>query len=459
MHSLPLFLDPSSVRCVVVGGGEVATRKLRTLLDAGVNCRVVARVLHHELAQLVEEHSLDCERRPFRADDLEHVNLVIAATDDKEANLEIHRLAIEAGVWINAVDDLDHSSAIFPSIINRDPVTVAISTAGHSPTLARRLRARVETILSSGLGRLALYMGERRSGVGKELSDPRSRRDFWDSVLDGPIPDLVEAGRIREADEVLEDSMRGIRGSSRRGLVSLVGAGPGDPDLLTLKALECLQRADVVYYDNLISDQVLDRIRRDAKRVYVGKRRGVEGKIQQVINEMLVHDALAGLRVVRLKGGDPLIFGRGGEELEALKSADIEFEVVPGITAASGSAAIAGVPLTHRDVAHSVRFITAQVSAMGSDIDWEALVGERQTLVVYMGLSELAVVTQKLFEHGMDELTPVAVVSRASYHDQKVVTGTLSNIVGRVESNDVSGPTTIIVGRVVALSRSPSKDS
>ena len=459
MHSLPLFLDPASVRCVVVGGGEVATRKLRMLVDAGVDCRVVAPVLHHELAQLVDEHSLDCERRPFKADDLNHVNLVIAATDDKDVNLEVHRLATEAGVWINAVDDAKHSSVIFPSIVNRDPVTVAISTAGHSPTLARRLRARVETILSSGIGRLALYLGERRPSVTKELADTALRRDFWDSVLDGSVPDLVEAGRIQEADEVFEDSMRGIRGSPRQGLVSLVGAGPGDPDLLTLKALECLQRVDVVYYDNLISDAVLDRIRRDAKRVYVGKRRGIEGMAQQVINQMLISDAQAGLRVVRLKGGDPLVFGRGGEELDALKSAHINFEVVPGITAASGCAAFAGIPLTHRDVAHSVRFITAQVSTMSSDIDWAELAGEQQTLVVYMGLSELAAITRKLVEHGMDETLPVAVVSRASYQDQAVVTGTLNNILDRVESSSVSGPTTIIVGRVVAFANDLPKDS
>ena len=285
------------------------------------------------------------------------------------------------------------------------------------------------------------------------------QRDFWDSVLDGSVPDLVEAGRIQEADEVFEDSMRGIRGSPRHGLVSLVGGGPGDPDLLTLKALECLQRVDVVYYDNLISDAVLDRIRRDAKRVYVGKRRGIEGMAQQVINQMLISDAQAGLRVVRLKGGDPLVFGRGGEELDALKSAHINFEVVPGITAASGSAAFAGIPLTHRDVAHSVRFITAQVSTMSSDIDWAELAGEQQTLVVYMGLSELAAITRKLVEHGMDETLPVAVVSRASYQDQTVVTGTLNNIVDRVESNSVTGPTTIIVGRVVAFAKDWSKDS
>ena len=255
MHSLPLFLDPASVRCVVVGGGEVATRKLRMLVDAGVDCRVVAPVLHHELAQLVDEHSLDCERRPFKADDLNHVNLVIAATDDKDVNLEVHRLATEAGVWINAVDDAKHSSVIFPSIVNRDPVTVAISTAGHSPTLARRLRARVETILSSGIGRLALYLGERRPSVKKELADTALQRDFWDSVLDGSVPDLVEAGRIQEADEVFEDSMRGIRGSRRQGLVSLVGAGRGEPELLAMKGLESLQRHQSLAECRLSPDQ------------------------------------------------------------------------------------------------------------------------------------------------------------------------------------------------------------
>ncbi|SVB13907.1 uncharacterized protein METZ01_LOCUS166761, partial [marine metagenome] len=251
VHSLPLFLDPASVRCLIVGGGEVALRKVRTLLDAGVECRVVAPTIQKELAELLDEHSLMSELRPFEASDLDGTNLVIAATEDSEANLEIHRLATEVGIWINAVDDANHSSAIFPSIVNRDPVTVAISTAGHSPTLARRLRARIETFLPSSMGRLALYLGERRSSVKRELADPGSRRDFWDSVLDGSIPDLVEAGRIKEADEVFEISLHGAQVSERKGLVSLVGAGPGNPDLLTLKALECLQRADVVYYDNL----------------------------------------------------------------------------------------------------------------------------------------------------------------------------------------------------------------
>ena len=302
MHSLPLFLDPSSVRCLVVGGGEVALRKVRTLLEAGVECHVVAPTIQKDLAELLDDHSLMSELRPFEASDLDGTNLVIAATEDSEANLEIHRLATEVGIWINAVDDVNHSSAIFPSIVNRDPVTVAISTAGHSPTLARRLRARIETFLPSSMGRLALYLGERRSSVKRELADPGSRRDFWDSVLDGSIPDLVGAGRIKEADEVFEISLHGAQVSERKGLVSLVGAGPGNPDLLTLKALECMQRADVVYYDNLISDEVLDRLRRDAKRVYVGKRRHVNGTVQGVINEMLIRDAQDGFRVVRLKG-------------------------------------------------------------------------------------------------------------------------------------------------------------
>ena len=459
MHNLPLFLDPASVCCLIVGGGEVATRKLKTLLDAGVECRVIAPVMHKELAQLVDDHSLAYERRPFEVSDLDRVNLVITATDDEEVNREVHRLAIERGIWINAVDDVDHSTAIFPSIVNRDPVTVAISTAGYSPTLARRLRARIETILSSSVGRLAVYMGERRATVKRELTEPSARRVFWDGVLDGSIPDLVGAGRLDEADEIFEISMREAHVSERRGLVSLVGAGPGNPDLLTLKALQCLQRADVIYYDNLISEDVLDRIRRDARRVYVGKRRGVEGMAQSLINEMLISDAQDGLQVVRLKGGDPLIFGRGGEELKALKFAGINYEVVPGVTAALGSAAVAGIPLTHRDYAQSVRFITARFSADNREIDWTELAGEKQTLVVYMGLAELPALARKLLKNGMEEATPVAVVARASHPDQKVVTGTLREIVDKVKSEEISGPTTIIVGQVVTVGTVWPKDN
>ena len=459
MHSLPLFLDPASVHCLIVGGGEVAMRKLTTLLDAAVDCRVVAPTLTAGMAELVTNRSLAHECRGFEAGDLNGMNLVIAATDDEATNREVHRLATEAGVWINAVDDLGNSTAIFPSIVNRDPVTVAISTAGHSPTLARRIRAQIETVLSGGIGRLALYLGERRAGARERIGDPSARRHFWDAILDGSIPDLVGVGRMDEADEAFEMSIHQAQALELEGLVSLVGAGPGDPDLLTLKALERLQRTDVVYYDNLVSKEVLDRIRRDAKRVHVGKRRGVEGTGQDVINEMLIRDAQDGLRVVRLKGGDPLVFGRGGEEVEALKSAGINFEVIPGITAALGSAAVARIPLTHRDSAQSVRFITAQLSTEHNDIEWAELAREKQTLVIYMGLAELPVLTQKLIEHGMDKATPVAVVSRASYPDQTVVKGTLGDIANRVKSEEVSGPTTIILGQVAAIGNVISRDS
>ena len=360
MDTLPLFLHLGDQRCVVVGGGAVAARKVELLARTGARITVVAPDIAPAITTLAEGGAIAVERRRFEDDDVRGALLVVAATGDRQVNRAVHAVCRARGVLINTVDDPALCTASFPSIVDRGPVTVAVSTGGMAPAFARHLRERLEAFLPAGLGRLATFLGGRRANINRGVSDSRARRRLWDRVLDGPIPGLVEAGAEDDALAVLERLVRDP--GEVAGFVSLVGAGPGDPDLLTIKALRVLQRADLVYYDNLVSEGVLDRCRRDAERIYVGKRRAYRGRRQAEINELLVASARDGHRVVRLKGGDPFVFGRGGEEIETLRDQGVPFEVVPGITAALGCAAYAGIPLTHRDWAQSVRFVTGHMS-------------------------------------------------------------------------------------------------
>ena len=448
MKRLPLFVDLSGQPCLVIGGGDVAARKIGTLIDAGARVTVVARVLGDAVAELVERHGLEVSLRPFEPADVQGRLLVIAATGDASVNREAFAACAERRVLVNTVDDAALSTAIFPSIVDRGPVTVAVSTGGASPTLARRIREQIETLLPAATGRLAEFLGRRRARVRELVPDIDSRRRLWDNVLDGNVPAHVASGDERAADVELE---RLAAGGAPSGFVSLVGAGPGDPDLLTLKALRALQRADVIYYDNLVSPAVLDLSRRDAKRVYVGKRRAFAGTRQADINALLLADAQHGLRVARLKGGDPFIFGRGGEEIETLRRHGIDFEVVPGITAALGCAAYAGIPLTHRNWAQSVRFVTGHLRNDVVNLDWPELAKPDQTLVVYMGLVGLRQLTARLIEHGMAPETPSATISRGTLEDQAVVAAPISRLAQAVEEADLPGPTTTIIGRVVDL--------
>lgn len=448
MNRLPLFLDLADQPCLVIGGGNVAARKIRSLLDAGARVTVVAPILADTTAELAKRQDLDVARREFKETDVRGQLLVIAATGDADVNRRAFAVCRERRVLINTVDDAALSTAIFPSIVDRAPVTVAVSTAGASPTLARRIREQIEALLPAATGRLAEFLGGRRGRVRTAVPDIDARRRLWDNVLDGNVPAHIAAGDEEAADAELD---RLVSGGAPEGFVSLVGAGPGDPDLLTLKALRALQRADVIYYDNLVSPAVLELTRRDAKRVYVGKRRAFAGTRQADINARLLADAQRGLRVARLKGGDPFIFGRGGEEIETLRQHGIDFEVIPGITAALGCAAYAGIPLTHRDWAQSVRFVTGHLRDDVVNLDWPELAKPDQTLVVYMGLAGLRVLTARLIEHGMDPDTPSATISRGTLEDQAVVAAPISGLAHAVEEADVPGPTTTIIGRVVDL--------
>ncbi len=449
MDTLPLFLHLDDQRCVVVGGGAVAARKVETLVRAGARLTVVAPDIDPAIAALAEAGAIGVERRRFADDDVRDALLVVAATGHREVNRAVHAACRTRGVLINTVDDPALCTASFPSIVDRSPVTVAVSTGGAAPAFARHLRERLEAFLPSGLGRLATFLGGRRADINEAVADGHARRRLWDRILDGPIPGLVQTGAEDAAEKVLDRLVHDPGAAT--GFVSLVGAGPGDPDLLTIKALRVLQRADLVYYDNLVSDGVLDRCRRDAERIYVGKRRAYRGRRQAEINELLVTAARDGHRVVRLKGGDPFVFGRGGEEIETLREQGIPFEVVPGITAALGCAAYAGIPLTHRDWAQSVRFVTGHVSGGEVNLDWPELSKAGQTLVVYMGLAGLSELTARLVEHGMDGRTPAATIARGTLPDQQVVAADVATLARAVERARLPGPTTTIIGRVVGL--------
>ncbi len=445
MAQLPLFLNSAKLRCLMIGGGTVAARKLETLVKHGVSCRIVAKSINDEVQQLADENELSIELRSFAPFDLDGVNLVIAATNDREVNAQIASACASRSVMVNVVDDYELSTATFPAIVDRSPVLVAVSTDGRSPTLARRIKSKLEGHLSEGLGRLAEYISVKRKEHGGEVSRP-----LWDAVIDSTIPDLLERGDEKGA----EDQFKRLQSDSsqKRGFVSLVGAGPGDPALLTLKAIRCMERADIVYYDNLVSSEVLDRVRKDAQKVYVGKKRKFAGIRQAEINRLLRDDALAGKRVVRLKGGDPFMFGRGGEEIESLISDAIEFEVVPGITAALGCSAYAGIPLTHRDYSQSVRFVTGHLKSDEIHLDWPELARPEQTLVVYMGLANLRLFTDNLIKNGMGPDVGIAVISRGTFPDQKVIKSTVGEIGVELERHELVSPTTAIIGNVVAFS-------
>ncbi len=449
MDYLPLFIDVAKKRCLLVGAGEVARRRLRLLLDAGAYVVVVAPDIDPEVISMCAGHG-EIHARRFESDDVVGTVLAIAATNDSAVNRHVYEAAQRHDVLVNTVDDATLSSAIVPAIVDRDPLLVAISTGGRSPTLARRARAFIEARLPPQLGHAADTLGRWRTHVARAIPDVRSRRRFWDDVLDGPIAQAMYDDRVDRTDLLIQERLQNWDRTAL-GFVSLVGAGPGDPSLLTLKALQCLERADVVFYDNLVSADVVAMARRDARRIYVGKRRAFHAIRQTSINEMLVEAARAGDRVVRLKGGDPFIFGRGGEEIETLAERGIEFEVVPGITAALGCASAANIPLTHRDHAHSVRFVTGNLTGDRVNLDWPDLAKSDQTLVVYMGLRGLPEICRELIAHGMDPTMPAALVSRGTLPDQQVIEASVESLAAAVASAETHGPTTLIIGRVVTL--------
>nr|WP_277602486.1 siroheme synthase CysG [Parahaliea mediterranea] len=449
---MPVCLRLQDAPMLLVGGGTVGTRKARLLLRSGARLTVVAPAITAELEQLLAEHSGQWRRAAYTGGDLDGQTLVVAATPDAAVNAGVHRDAVARGLPVNVVDTPALCSFIFPAVIDRNPLLIAVSSSGTSPVLARLVRRKVEAMLPAAYGRLAAFAGRWRERVKTALPNDTARRLFWEQAVEGAIGEQVLAGREAEAEQRMRERLRdGAAG--HRGEVYLVGAGPGDPDLMTFKALRLLQSADVVLYDRLVAPAIVDMARRDAERIYVGKARSDHAVPQQAINEQLLTLAQAGKRVVRLKGGDPFIFGRGGEEIALLAQHGIPFQVVPGITAASGAACYAGIPLTHRDHAQSVRFVAGYLKGDRVEHDWRQFTSTTETLVFYMGLMGLPVICRELQAVGRAPDTPVALVERGTTEDQRVLVGTLASIEGIVAREQPRAPTLIIVGDVVRLHR------
>jgi uroporphyrin-III C-methyltransferase/precorrin-2 dehydrogenase/sirohydrochlorin ferrochelatase len=445
----PVFLRLREARVLLVGGGAVAARKLQLLLRAQADVEIVARELSSEVAAWVAQGQARHVGTEFDPLAIAGCRLVVAASDDAELNRAVSAAAQAANIPVNVVDDEALSTYVTPAIVDRAPLLVAISSGGAAPVLARRVRERIEAWLPATKGRLARFLHRHRDRLRAQIPSPQ-RRALWERFLDGHGAERALAGDEAGAEAELA---RLEAGSVPRGEVYLVGAGPGDPDLLTFRALRLMQQCDVVLYDALISPPILDLVRRDAERIYVGKRRAKHTLPQDQINDELVRRARAGQRVLRLKGGDPFVFGRGGEEIERLAEAGVAFQVVPGITAANGCAAYAGIPLTHRDCAQTCLFVTGHPRADGTlELNWDVLARPGQTVVIYMGLTALAQLCARLIDSGLPADWPAAVVQNGTRPEQRVVSGTLGSLPGQVsELSSDEGPSLVIVGEVVRL--------
>ena len=452
MDYLPIFIDLRDRLVVVIGGGVVAARKIDHLLSAQARVRVVAPALAPEVAGLRDAGRIEHRAQPFSPADLDGAQLVVAATDAVDVNDAVARAARERGIWVNVVDDAERSAFLFPAIVDRSPLIVAVGTAGSSPTLARRVRTQIEALLPERLGQLAHYAGRWRGEVKHALPELPVRLRFWDRFFSGPVAAQLLAGQPDGADESMRRALQSARAASAapEGEVYLIGVGPGDPDLLTVRALQLLQQADVLLYDRLVPDVIIARARRDAEKINVGKLPGRHDVPQAEINSLLVDYARRGLRVARVKGGDPFVFGRGGEELQVLRDAGIAVIVVPGITAALGAAAASGIPLTHRGLSQSVTFVTA-TGKQGSQLNWAGLAYPSQTVVFYMSAAQIDYIAERLQSHGLRAGHPAALIERATWPDQRVLTTTVGGMVALAQGAELKSPTLLVVGDVAAL--------
>lgn len=448
MDYLPIFADLKRRPCLVVGGGNSAWRKTRMLLKAGADVGVIATKLNADFTAAIAANQIRFVGDTFSPENLDGIFLTIAATPHKALNALVYQSANQRQVLVNVVDDTQRCSFIVPSIVDRSPIIVAISSSGKAPVLARLLRQKLEATLPQHLGKMATLAGGFRDYIATQLSTFSSRRAFWEQAFNGRFADLVAVGRHSEAQQALEQQLQ--QHTPPVGQVALIGAGPGDAGLLTLRGLQLMQQADVVLYDYLVSDEVMALVRRDAELVCVGKKAGFHSVPQEQTNRLIVEYAQQGKRVVRLKGGDPFVFGRGAEELEVLAEAGIDFQVVPGITAAAGATAYAGIPLTHRDYAQTAMFITGHLKPDGKQLDWSTLARGNQTLVIYMGLMKSSHIQQQLLDHGRAPDTPIAIIERGTQATQKVLTGQLHELADLAQH--AASPSLIVVGEVVKLS-------
>lgn len=453
MKRYPLFMCLQNRPCLVVGGGKVALRKAESLLQSGAQLTVIAPELDSELASVLRQYPSQSEWRSrcFEESDIVGNYVIIAATNNPSVNALVAELANQRQIPVNVVDNQAACSFIVPSVVDRSPVMIAVSTGGASPVLARQLRMKLETMIPSSCGQLAAITEEYREAVKQRFADPEQRKQFWEHSLRGPFAELVYAGNLRAARQMLDDMLAKPSSEPSIGEVYLVGAGPGDPDLLTFRAVRLMQQAEVIVYDRLVAKSILDMASQTATRIYVGKEKAKHAVPQEGINALLVRLAKEGKRVLRLKGGDPFIFGRGGEEIETLAEQGIPFQVVPGITAASGCASYAGIPLTHRDYAQSCTFATGHLKDGTIDLDWEKLSRPRQTVVFYMGLTGIEVISRELIQHGTPSTMPAALIEQGTTRHQRVHIGTLATLPALVKQRSVRAPTLTIVGEVVNL--------
>ena len=452
MSYLPLFIETTGKKCLIVGGGKVASRKLIPILKAKMKVTLISPEIIEEIElNFHKNNNLKIIKRKFEPEDIKGQFLIIAATNEKTTNQKIAKLSKDNNILVNMAEDSLSGNTLIPSVVDRDPIKIAVSSGAASPILTRLVKTKLETVIPYSFSKLADIMMEYRDVVKKNFLKISDRRKFWEVFLDGPVSEMVLSGHIDKAKKALDESLKENKFLEKTGEVYLVGAGPGDPELLSFKALRLMQKADIVIYDRLVSRPIMNLIRQDAEKIYVGKQRADHAMPQENINQLLARLALEGKKVLRLKGGDPFIFGRGGEEIESLIKDDIPFQIVPGITAASGCASYAGIPLTHRDYSQACIFVTGHLRDGTVNLNWEMLAHEKQTLIFYMGMHGSKIICEELIKHGLSDETPAALIVKGTTEDQEVIIGDLKNMPKIIMERKIVPPTLLIIGDVVKL--------
>ena len=452
MSYLPLFIETTGKKCLIVGGGKVASRKLIPILKPKMKVTLISPEVIEEIELNFQKNkNLKIIKRKFEPEDIEDQFLIIAATNEKTTNQKIAKLSKDNNILVNMAEDSLSGNTLIPSVVDRDPIKIAVSSGAASPILTRLVKTKLETVIPYSFSKLADIMMEYRDVVKKNFLKISDRRKFWEVFLDGPVSEMVLSGHIDKAKKALDESLKENKFLEKTGEVYLVGAGPGDPELLSFKALRLMQKADIVIYDRLVSRPIMNLIRQDAEKIYVGKQRADHAMPQENINQLLARLALEGKKVLRLKGGDPFIFGRGGEEIESLIKDDIPFQIVPGITAASGCASYAGIPLTHRDYSQACIFVTGHLRDGTVNLNWEMLAHEKQTLIFYMGMHGSKIICEELIKHGLSDVTPAALIVKGTTEDQEVIIGNLKNMPEIIMERKIVPPTLLIIGDVVKL--------
>ncbi|MAJ91556.1 MAG: uroporphyrinogen-III C-methyltransferase [Legionellales bacterium] len=452
MINFPIFIKLQDQECLVVGGGAVAARKIKHLLNAGAKVSVVSPTIQASLEEVHKLGKIDYFKEKYCEKFLEEKKIVVAATNNAQLNYQIAEQAKSKNIFVNVADNPEAGTFIIPSIVDRSPIIIAISTSGIAPVLTRLLSTKLETVIPSRYGELAKLISSFRGKVKEKYKNIKDRRRFWENILNSSIAEMFYAGQeektLKLIGKILKDDKPVVK---HTGEVYLVGGGPGDPELLTFRALRLMQQSDVVLYDRLISPKILDFVRKDAERIYVGKKRDRHTLPQSEINQLLVDLAKQGKRVLRLKGGDPFMFGRGGEEIDLLNENEVSFQIVPGITAASGCASYAGIPLTHRDYAQSCLFVTGHLKDGSMNLNWQTLVQPQQTIAVYMGTHSLSILSHQLMKHGMKKSMPAAIIQQGTTGEQSVFLSTIELLPELQRENNIKPPSMIIIGEVVSL--------